>query len=173
MEVTLSAYLNFLAKQYSSRIPHVRNGNQGVDALLHGSDPLWNRLKGESAVLDARRLLGNSAEFKTLYKEYSTERPQISFDNYVDTTLLDFALKLLRRAPALDAKTQVGALVTDFMNFLQAKRIEAIEVAPLFNLRIDSPSIQLDAVTQIRHLNLETRARIYQHFTEPSIVVSL
>lgn len=132
MEAALSQYLNFLARQFSIHIPSVRNGNQGVDALLPGNNPLWNRFKGEGVILAARRGLSSNAQFKNLYEEYCAERPTASFDDYVDSALLDFALKLLRRAPTSEAKIHAGARVDDFMNFLRAKRIEAVQVALLF-----------------------------------------
>lgn len=172
MESTLRVYVNFLADQFRIRIPYVQNGNQGADALLHGSDPLWNHLKSDAFTQAAREALNESSEFYALYSDYSANRPQISFEAYIDNTLLDFGLKLLRRTPALSARRQVIPLVTDFIYFLHNKWIEAIQFSPLFNLAMDSSDIQLDQDTRISHLDAETRARVHQYFTENSIVFS-
>jgi hypothetical protein len=117
----LTAYCSFLANQMVIRIPSIVTGNQGAQALLHTDNPLWNYLKLGAPTLMAKQALTESPEFKTLYVEYSADRPQTNYDNYVENTLLEFALKLLRRGPALAARNYVLPLVTDFMKFMSLK----------------------------------------------------
>lgn len=173
IETVLLRYVEFTADQVATRIPHVTDGNQGVDAVLHGDNPLWNDLKDSPQVQDAKSTLESSSDFKSLYHEYSVERPQISFDTFLANTILDFVLKLLRRAPAIKARLQVQPLVRDFMSYMQSKRIEAVEFAPLFNLEMDPDrSIQLDDSTTIMPVSDLTKAKVRHYFSERSIVFS-